>query len=80
MGLILFENGSYSVPFKIQKDLKATSPPSHPPISLKTSNQNSEIAILFILVEGSGNYVFEEDTPAPTALRAMVVSYAQGGV
>jgi hypothetical protein len=36
------------------------------------------IAIFFILFEGSGNYVFEEDTPAPTSLRGTVVSYALG--
>ena len=48
-----------------------------PKISPNTSNQNFETAILFKVVEKSGNYIFEDD-PSPTSLRAKVVSYALG--
>jgi hypothetical protein len=48
--------------------------PSFPP---NRSNNNIDIAIFYNVVERSGNYVFEEDTP-PTALRKRVVSYALG--
>jgi hypothetical protein len=37
-----------------------------------------EIANLFIVVEPSGNYVFDEDNPAPIPLRARVVRYDPG--
>ena len=46
-------------------------------MSPNTSNQNFEIAILFNVVERSGNYIFELDIP-PTVFRARVVSYALG--
>ena len=36
-------------------------PPPTPTISPNTSNRYFEIAILFNLVERSGNYVFEDD-------------------
>ena len=57
--------------------IEATNTPSTPTIYPDTSNQNIEIAILFKVVERSGNYIFEDDTP-PTALRVRVVSYALG--
>jgi hypothetical protein len=53
------------VPFLIvERDWKATTTPSTPIISRNTSNQNSEIAILFNVVDiPDRTYVFEEDTP-----------------
>ena len=66
------------MPFLIvESDWRATNPSLTPTISPNTSNQNLEIAILFNVVEMSGNYVFEDDTP-PTAITARVVSYALG--
>jgi len=38
------------------------------------------MAIWFNIVEGSRNYVFEDDNPPSTALRARIVSYALGGL
>ena len=64
---INFRWGSFDLKLEVIK------PHAHSPT---TFNQNSEIAILFIAVEGSVHYVLEEDTPARTALRARVVSYA----
>ena len=64
------------MPFLIVKsDRRKTNTP--PTISLKTSNKNFEIAILFNVVEKSRNYVLEDKTP-PTALNARVVSSALG--
>jgi hypothetical protein len=66
------------VPFLIvESDWKATNAPSKPTISPNTSNQNFEIAILFNVVESSGNYIFEQDIP-PTVFRTRVISYALG--
>jgi hypothetical protein len=48
-----------------------------PTIYPSTSNKNCELAFLFNIVERSGNYIFEDDTP-PTALRERVVIYALG--
>jgi hypothetical protein len=63
----------------LKTDLRATiPPPSHNNHFPKTSNQNFEVAILFSVVKRTGNYVFEDDTPTITALRARVVSYALG--
>jgi len=45
-----------------------------PTISPNTSNQNFEIAIMFNIVERSGDYVFHDDN-TNTALRARVASY-----
>jgi hypothetical protein len=61
----------------VECDWRATKPSLTPTISPNTSNQNFEIDILFNVVERSGNYVFEDDTP-PTVPRARVVSYALG--
>ena len=61
----------------VESDWRATKPPLTPPISPNTSNKNFEIAILFNVVEKSGNYIFGDDTP-PTALRVRVVIYALG--
>jgi hypothetical protein len=55
---------------------KTNTPPS-PTISPNTSNKSFEIAILFDVVERSGNYVFEKDIP-PRALRARVLSCLLG--
>ena len=56
-----------------------TPPPTHTLIIIpKTSSQNFEKASLVIGVEGSGNYVFEEDSPATIALRDRAVSYTPG--
>ena len=64
-GSFWFEIGGYSAFFKSQSYLRATSPaPFTLIISLNTSNQNLEIQILFIIVEGFWNYATEEDTPA----------------
>jgi hypothetical protein len=53
------------VPFLIVKtDWRATNLPPTPTISPNTSNQNFEIAILFNVVEKSGNEVFEDDPPS----------------
>ena len=49
-------------------------------ISPSTFNQNFEIAILFNIVERSGNYVFEDESSLPTALRAKAGSYVLGAV
>jgi hypothetical protein len=57
----------------------ASIPPLTPTISPNKSNQNFEIAILFNLVERSGNYVFEDDNPL-TALRSRLVRYALGHI
>jgi hypothetical protein len=57
--------------------IEATNTPSTPTIYPDTSNENIEIAIFFKVVEMSGNYIFEDDTPL-TALRVRVVSYALG--
>jgi hypothetical protein len=66
------------VPFLIVKsDWRKTNTPPTPIISLKTSNKNFEIAILFNVVEKSGNYVFE-DVTLPRTLSTRVVSYALG--
>jgi hypothetical protein len=59
----------------VKSDCRKTNIPPTPTISPKTSNKNLEIAILFNVVEKSGNYIFEDDIP-PTALSARVVSYA----
>jgi hypothetical protein len=68
------------VPFLIvESDWVESSPPFTPTISPNTSNQNFEIAILFNVVEWSGNYVFEVDNPS-IALRSRVVSYALGHI
>ena len=48
-----------------------------PTISPQPSNQNFDIAILFNVVESSGNYMFEQDNP-PTVFRARVISSALG--
>ena len=64
------------MPFLIVKsDWRRTKTPPMPTISPKTSNKICETAILFNVVEKSGNYVFENDKP-PTPLRVNVVSYA----
>ena len=42
------------------------------------SNQNFLIAILFCAYERSNNYVFCDDNPTPTYLRARAVSYVPG--
>jgi len=55
-------------------------PPNKLIISSKKSNENLEIEILFIAVEGPGNNLFEEDTPVSTALRARVVGYTPGDI
>ena len=66
------------MPFLIvESDWRATNLPLTPTISPNTSNQNFEIAILFNVVESSGNYVFENDQPS-IPLRARVVSYSLG--
>jgi hypothetical protein len=62
---------------KAKSDWRATKNPLTPSISLNTSNQNFEMAILFNVVESSGNEVFEDDNP-PTDLRSSVVLYALG--
>jgi hypothetical protein len=49
------------------------SPPT-PTISTSLSNQNFEIAILFSVIERSGNYIFK-DGKSPTVLRDRVISY-----
>jgi hypothetical protein len=68
------------VPYLIaETDWKAINTLCTPTISPNTSNQNFEIAIVFKVVERSGNYVFGEEIP-PTALRASVVSYALGDI
>ena len=58
-----------------KRDWRAT-----PPLTINsqhTSNQSFEIAILFSVVEESGNYVFENDNPLPfRTLSARVVNYA----
>ena len=65
------------MPFLIaDSDWRAATTPLTPTISPNTSNQNFQIVFLFNVVESSGNYVFEGDTPP--ALRARVVSYALG--
>ena len=61
----------------VESDSRATIAPLTPVISPNTSNQNFGIAILFNIVECSGNQVFEDDNPL-TALRARVVSYFLG--
>ena len=45
-------------------------------IYLNTSNQNLDITILFIVVDGFENYVCEEDPPPPIALRERDVNYS----
>jgi hypothetical protein len=45
----------------VESDSKATDTPSTPTISPNTSNQNFDIAILFNVVESSGNYIFVQD-------------------
>jgi hypothetical protein len=68
------------LPFLIVKsEWRVINPPLTPTISSKTSNQRLEIAILFNLVESSGNYVFKDDKP-PRAPRAKVVSSALGHI
>jgi hypothetical protein len=52
----------------VESDFKATDPPSTPTTSPNTSNPNFDIAISFNIVESSGNYMFEQDTP-PTVFR-----------
>ena len=61
--------------------MRATRPPSTLIGSLNTSNQNLEITILFIVVEGPGHYIYKEDPPSTargSSPRARVVSYALG--
>ena len=78
MGLIWFEIESYSDLFKSQKWFESKQLPSSARIiSPSTPNQKFEIAILFSVIGGSGNYVFEDDNH-PTGLRVSVVSYAPG--
>ena len=79
-----FKKGSFDwklkwlVPFLIVEcDWKATNTLFTPTISPNTSNQNFDIAILFNVVESSGNYMFEQDTPT-TVFMARVISYALG--
>jgi hypothetical protein len=48
-----------------------------PTIYPNTSNKNRDIAFLFNIVERSGNYIFEDETP-PTSLRERVVINALG--
>jgi hypothetical protein len=52
-------------------------PLSRPQFTQTHPVKNFEIAILFKVVDRSGNYVFEDDRPL-TALRTRVVSYALG--
>ena len=59
----------------VKSDWKATNPLPRPPFF--QIHYNFEIAILFNVVEKSGNYVFGDDNPL-TAQRARVVSYAIG--
>jgi hypothetical protein len=49
--------------------------PPKPTISTSLSNQNFEIAILFSVIERSGNYILK-DGKSPAALRARVINYA----
>jgi hypothetical protein len=50
------------VPFLIfESDWKATNTPFMPTISKNTFNQNFEIAMLFNVVESSGNSVLKDD-------------------
>jgi hypothetical protein len=66
------------LPFLIvESEWRVINPPLTPTISPKTFNQSLEIAILFNIVESSGNYVFKDDKP-PRAPRAKVVVYALG--
>ena len=66
------------MPFLIvESEWRVINPPLTPTISPNTFNQSLEIAILFNVVESSGNYVFKDDKP-PRAPRAKVVSYALG--
>jgi hypothetical protein len=66
------------VPFLlVESDWRATNPRFTPTISPNISNQNFEIAILFSVVQRSGNYVFE-DEKEPATLRAGVVSFDLG--
>jgi hypothetical protein len=57
--------------------LEGNKNPPTPNIYKNTSYKNFEIAILFNVVERSGNYFFEDDNPS-TALRARILSYALG--
>ena len=61
----------------VKSDWKATNTPSTPTISRNTSNKNFEIAIVFNVAEGFGNYIFEQDIP-PIVFRARVISYVLG--
>ena len=66
------------MPFLIvESDWIATNAPLTPTIFPNMFSQSLEIAILFKVVESSGNYVVKEDKP-PRAPRAKVVSSALG--
>jgi hypothetical protein len=52
------------VPFlMVKSDWRATNPLLTLTISKNTSNKNFKTAILFNVIEKSGNYVFEDDNP-----------------
>ena len=51
-----------------------------PIISQNIFDQHFDMAILFNIVERSGNYVFEDYNPPPIALMTRVVSYTLGGI
>jgi hypothetical protein len=66
------------LPFLIvESEWRVIDPHPTPTISPNTFNQSLEIAILFNVVESSGNYVFKDDS-SPRSPRAKVVSYALG--
>ena len=77
-GILRLEIETPSALFNSRKLLEGKEPPLTPTISRNTSNQNFEIAILFNVVEKSGNYVFEDDNSPPIALMTRAVSYALG--
>jgi hypothetical protein len=54
-------------------------PLSHPPFPQTHSIKNFEIAILFNVVESSGNYDFEDDKP-PKPIRPRVLSCTLGHI
>ena len=65
--LIRLEIEGTSAPFNCQKWLRGQQTPSQRPSFLlnTNTNQNFEIAILFNVIERSGNYVFEDDNLPP---------------
>jgi hypothetical protein len=66
------------LPFLIvESEWRVIKPFLTPTISPKTFNQSLEIAILYKVVESSGNFVFK-DFPPPRSPRAKVVSSALG--